>query len=198
MKPWPTLAVAATLVACAPHPTTQQPSARVPYMVPIDAVKQEMASWTEQQVRACFGSPLDSDVVAGVPRYRFQRGACTEHVMFKDGKVLSVEGYGAEQECWWVVDACEDPSASHPAAPALPITAWWTWSRADVAACFGEPKDIASIHPDAFRVERDGCTIDMNIDDRRYLSMIQWTETGKGSCRRLLHECGATRQTTQQ
>jgi hypothetical protein len=199
MKRRAVFAVAALLAACtaAPAPTPQQ-SKPVPYFVPIDAAKQEMSGWTEQQVRACLGAPLDSDVVAGLPRYRFQRGSCTEHVIFKDGKVLSVEGYGDVQACWWVVNACEEPSASQPAAPRQRPTAWRTWSRDDVVACFGEPTPIMAEQPNSFRVARDGCTIEMDIDNRRYLFMHQWTESEKGACRRLVNRCDATLPTSPQ
>jgi hypothetical protein len=196
-----TFGLAAMLVACAPQPPAQQqpapqqPSARVPYIVPVMATRQEFSSWTEQRVRACFGAPLDSDAVAGSLRYRFQRGACTENFTFQDGKVFSVEGYGAEQECWWVVDACEDSSASHPAAPVAYARAWRAWSMDDVTACFGKPKDVASNSPNRFLVERDDCTIDMDIDNTRRLFMHKWNETEKGACRRLLHKCDAILQT---
>ena len=70
------------------------------------AAKQAMMRWTEADVRACFGSPKDNDLVAGLPRYRFKREDCTTYVIFKDGKVLSIEGYGSESECWKVVLAC--------------------------------------------------------------------------------------------
>jgi hypothetical protein len=118
--------------------------------------------------------------------------------MFGDGKVRSVEGNGSEQACWWVVNACEDPSASHPAAPQPPITAWRTWSRDDVVACFGEPTPIMAEMPGAFRVARDGCTIQMRIDGANRLSMAQWIESEKGACRRLVNRCDATLPTSQQ
>ncbi len=66
-----------------------------------------MLKWTEADVRACFGAPKDSDLVAGWSRYRYKRDDCTAYIMFKDGKVHSVEGYGSEQECWRVVGACK-------------------------------------------------------------------------------------------
>jgi len=71
------------------------------------AAKDAMLKWTEADVRTCFGAPKDSDLVAGWPRYRYKRDDCTAYIMFRDGKVHSVEGYGSEQECWRVVEACK-------------------------------------------------------------------------------------------
>jgi len=72
-----------------------------------EAAKDAILKWTEADVRTCFGSPKDSDVVAGWPRYRYIRDKCTAYIMFKDGKVHSVEGNGSEPECWRVVEACQ-------------------------------------------------------------------------------------------
>lgn len=74
--------------------------------VPPESAKQAMMKWSEADVRGCFGPPKDSDVIAGLTRYRFVRESCTSYIMFKDGKVASVEGYGSEPECWQVVQAC--------------------------------------------------------------------------------------------
>ena len=107
-RAWSSLAAAVLLAGCATPPPPSPPPAT--YHRPIVspwAAKHAMMKWTEADVRACFGAPRDSDMVASWPRYRFQRGGCTEHVMFKNGKVHSVEGYGFEQECRWVVDACQ-------------------------------------------------------------------------------------------
>jgi hypothetical protein len=79
-----------------------------PTSPPPGAAKTTLLTWTEADVRTCFGAPKDSDVVAGWPRYRFKRGACTAYIMFHDGKVHSVEGYGSEPECWRVVEACKN------------------------------------------------------------------------------------------
>lgn len=197
-SPWSSLLLTAFLAGCAGQPPPA-PSVSWPYIVPTAAAKQEMSRWTEQQVRACFGEPLDSDVVAGVPRYRFQRGACTEFVMFKDGKVHSVEGYGAEQECWWVVDACAGPSASHPAAPVTLAESWRSWTMEEVVACFGAPReDVPAGQSRALRVERDGCAIDMDLEATHRLFMHEWTETEPGACRRLLQGCDGILRTMQQ
>jgi hypothetical protein len=192
MKAWAILGLAAMVTACTPQPAPTPPpsSTTRPYLLPTIAVKEELMTWTEPQVRSCFGQPLDSDVVAGQPRYRFQRGACTALMMSTDGKVHSVEGYGKEQECWWVIDACEDPSAPRPAAPVALATSWRSWSMDDVAACFGEPSEGSSSGGSRnLRTERDGCTIDMQLESTHRLSMIQWSQSEPGACRRLLHKC---------
>jgi hypothetical protein len=72
-----------------------------------ETAKNAMLKWTEADVRTCFGAPKDTDVVAGWQRHRFQRDACTAYVMFKDGNVHSVEGYGSEPECRRVVEICK-------------------------------------------------------------------------------------------
>jgi hypothetical protein len=189
------------LAACTPRPaaTPQPPTTSRPYLLPLTAVREELLTWTEPEVRACFGAPLDSDVVAGLPRYRFVRGACTAAIMFVDGKVHSVEGYGLQQECWWVIDACEDPSSPRPAEPVALATSWRSWSMDEVAACFGEPQvGTWSNQTRNLRTARDGCTIDMQLEQTHRLSMVQWEQTEPGACRRLLHKCDATLPTSQQ
>jgi hypothetical protein len=76
-------------------------------IVPVNAAHDEIMSWSKDDVLACFGPAKDSDVVAGWPRYWFQRGDCQEWIMFDGDKVHAVQGYGAEQECWWVAKACK-------------------------------------------------------------------------------------------
>jgi len=74
--------------------------------VSIQAAKDALLKWTEADVRTCFGAPLDSELIAGLPRYRFKRGDCTTYIMFMDGKVHSVEGYSFGPECRRVVESC--------------------------------------------------------------------------------------------
>jgi hypothetical protein len=75
--------------------------------VSIQAAKEALLKWTETDVRACFGAPLDNDLIAGLPRYRFKRGDCTTYIMFMGGKVHSVEGYSFGPECRDLVEACK-------------------------------------------------------------------------------------------
>jgi hypothetical protein len=199
MKRRAVFALAAMLAACTAAPAPQPPTTSRPYLLPLTAVREELLTWTEPEVRSCFGAPLDNDVVAGLPRYRFVRGDCTAAIMFVDGKVHSVEGYGLQQECWWVIDACEDPSSPRPAAPVALATSWRSWTMDDVAACFGEPNaGTWSGQSRNLRTERDGCTIDMQLEQTHRLAMIQWSQTEPGACRRLLHKCDATLQSLQQ
>lgn len=86
----------------------QQQAPVRPYLVPANAAKNEIMTWSKDQVFACFGPPKDSDQVAGWPRYWFQRDQCSEWIMFNGEMVHAVQGYGAEQECWWVVNECAD------------------------------------------------------------------------------------------
>jgi hypothetical protein len=116
-------ATALLLAACSPSAVPPSPSAPAlspqrpagpaaptvrPYTVPVYAASNELLGWSEQDVLACFGPSVAQDQIGGLPRHMFRRDACTEWIMFRDGQVHSVEGYGAEQECWWVVDACAD------------------------------------------------------------------------------------------
>jgi hypothetical protein len=71
------------------------------------AAKNALLTWTEADVRTCFGAPKDNDVVAGWPRYRFKRDDCNAKIMFKDGKVFSVDNYGFGPECWPVIETCK-------------------------------------------------------------------------------------------
>ena len=75
--------------------------------VSIQAAKEALSKWTEAEVRSCFGPPLDSELIAGLPRYRFKRGDCTTYIMFMDGSVHSVEGYSFGPECRQVVETCK-------------------------------------------------------------------------------------------
>src|SRR5262245_57915606 len=94
---------------------------------------------------------------------------------------------------WWVIDACEDPAAPRPAAPVALATSWRSWTTDDVAACFGTPtEDSPSGDSRTLRTERDGCTIDMQLESTNRLFMHAWTETQPSACRRLLHRCDAT------
>jgi hypothetical protein len=111
------IVVAALIAACTPEVTpAAKPLVLRPYIVPPSATKAALLDWSERAVNACFGQPVASDIIAGVPRHFYRRDRCAQYFIFKDGKVLSVEGYGAEEECWWVAEACERGQEFRPAA----------------------------------------------------------------------------------
>jgi hypothetical protein len=87
------------------------------YLVPSDAAKSAMLDWTESEANACLGPPRGSDQVAGLTRYLYSRDGCQIQLIFRNGKVYSAEGYGSEQECWWVADACDRGRSFQEAPP---------------------------------------------------------------------------------
>ena len=99
---WATLIA---IVGCAPTERESQPQARP--IVPVNAAHDEIMSWSKDDVLACFGPAKDSDMVGGWPRYWFHRDDCKEWIMFDGNKVHAVQGYGAEQACYWVAKACK-------------------------------------------------------------------------------------------
>jgi len=165
------------------------------YLVPVDAAKNAMLDWTESDVNACFGAPTGRDLVAGLTRYFYSRGDCKPGFIFRNGKVHSVEGYGSEQECWWVMDACEKGKSFQEA----PRDKWQRWTIGEVAACFGErTEDPASfkVHrlstewkQNPMHTERDGCSMNFDLEATQRLSIFYWSDAEKGACRRLLQKC---------
>jgi hypothetical protein len=159
------------------------------YLVPSDAAKSAMLDWTESEANACLGPPRGSDQVAGLTRYLYSRDGCQIQLIFRNGKVYSAEGYGSEQECWWVADACDRGRSFQEA----PHHTWQRWTTEEVAACFGVPTpDHAAYKHLSMRTERDGCSMRLDLDERERLSIDDWSEADKGACRRLLRKCEET------
>jgi hypothetical protein len=165
------------------------------YLVPPDAAKNAMLDWTEIDVNACFGASTGSNAVAGLTRYFYSRGDCKPGFIFRNGKVHSVEGYGSEQECWWVMDACEKGKNFQEA----PRDKWQRWTIGEVAACFGERTENPAsfkVHPlstewkeNPMHTERDGCSMNFDLEATQRLSIFYWSEAENGACRRLLQKC---------
>ncbi len=157
------------------------------FLVPTDAARNRMREWTESDVNACFGAGTRIDTVAGLVRYSYALGNCKPYFIFRNGKVHSVEGYGSEQECWWVADACERGMDLQEA----PRETWQRWTIDEVAACFGEPTEdqAAAFNHHPMRTERDGCSMRIDLEATQRLSIHSWSEAEKGACLRLLHKC---------
>lgn len=188
MKSWACIGVALIAAGCASQRT---PVVGRPYLVPIDAAKAAMLDWSEKEVNACFGSAKDSDTVGGWPRYFHERGACKFQFMFRDGNVHSVEGYGNVQECWWLMDACERGVEFRPATRGV----WEPWTMGEVTACFGEMEEIEAPwkeHP--MQASRDGCRMNLDIEEQQRLNIYYWSEGEKGDCKRLLRKCEDIRE----
>ena len=183
MKRWVCIGIALIVAGCAPERT---PTVGRLYLVPVDAAKAAMMEWNEKEVNACFGPAKASDAVGGWPRQFYTRGECNLYFMFRDGKVHSVEGYGSEQECWWLMDACERGYTFRPGTREV----WEPWTMAEVTACFGEPvKDEAPWKEHPMRTERDGCSMRLDFEDQHRLDIYYWSEAQKGDCKRLLRKC---------
>src|SRR5262249_9628157 len=76
---------------------------------------------------------------------------------------------------------------------------WQAWTMDEVIACFGQPKeDVVTNGSHAMRIERDGCSITMDLQATHRLYMHDWKETNKGACRRLLHKCDEIRRSLQE
>jgi hypothetical protein len=68
-----------------------------------------------------------------------------------------------------------------------------------VAACFGErTEDPASfkVHrlstewkQNPMHTERDGCSMNFDLEATQRLSIFYWSDAEKGACRRLLQKC---------
>ena len=167
-----------SVAACAPKEEALVPR---PYIVPPYATQAALQEWSESDVNACFGQPESSDIIACSPRYFYRRDDCAQDFIFKDGKVLSAEGHGAEQECWWVAESCERGQELRPAKRNV----WASWTFEEVKACFGKPDHTTK--PPVFNVS--GCSLRLDLNHDHRLWIINWNETEAGACKRLLRKC---------
>jgi hypothetical protein len=173
------ICLVASFAACAPK---EEALVSRPYIVPPYATQVALQEWSERCERLFRPARIQRQHCRHA-RYFYRRDDCAQYFIFKDGKVLSAEGYGAEQECWWVAESCERGEELRPAKRNV----WASWTFEEVKACFGKPDHTSHRNltsPDA-RLPRS--------QPRPSIVDYRWNETEAGACKRLLRNARTSR-----